>query len=862
MGGVESTERTLVSASAFEKASIPILVCALILTLALGAQLFPMPVFDTDLSAFTPETPAEEAEARMAEDFPAESRPMFIHVTVDDGTNVLSLENLHAQQIALDEILNRSQSSNDYIESMMAAPQILQNAIDESNQTNDSLLSDYNSWSTLLDAILDDGAKCSDALGDERALSAGAFIRDGLIHSDLDYSASCDYLTAKASDPNATGNAAPTASSTLWVLMIDPELDDTARQIQQDFIRTQLDDFSSESNLNFQSTSLDLMSHDINKSTIGELVMLVSAAVAVVVLLLAFAFRSVRGVAFPLVGLSASLVWTYGGMALLGMQFSILEVAVAPVVLGLGIDYSIHLQRRYNTFRADGDSASLAWLKGFETLKIALSLAVITTMAAFLANIASPLPPLRNFGFGLAFGVFCAFVSSTLLVGALHVVMERDSSAYAKHIQWMRFGNFSQYMVNFQKSHQAKVIGVAAMLTIGSLIFAAAKLETEFELTDFLSEDMDVMEGRDHLYTSYDAAGWKPVYILIEPADDQLSISDRADFLGASRILDSSLEHTRGVVSPLADGNSHPAYDGPYPILYDAVEGDSDFGLTHNLTIDDELEKTETYSEGDIASALKSLSTNDSIADPLTGESWAERVKKVVVFNADDSIRYIRMEVLVEVKTSSDSSAVLAALRNTVDNFADHPGLEGANVHIAGDIVSLEAVLDGLTESQLQSTLISLGVCFTVLLALTRRIGPALIIVLPVGIAATWVVGSMAVLNLNWNVMTVMVTALTIGLGIDYSIHVWRRFEAMKDREGDIWNGMREMYASTGVALLLSAGTTVCGFAVLLFSQMPVVQDFGIVTAITVFFSLVLALILLPVFLILDTQTKNGSSSD
>ena len=84
----------------------------------------------------------------------------------------------------------------------------------------------------------------------------------------------------------------------------------------------------------------------------------------------------------------------------------------------------------------------------------------------------------------------------------------------------------------------------------------------------------------------------------------------------------------------------------------------------------------------------------------------------------------------------------------------------------------------------------------------------------------------------------------------------------MKDREGDIWNGMGEMYASTGVALLLSAGTTVCGFTVLLFSQMPVVQDFGIVTAITVFFSLILALILLPVFLILDTQTKNGSPSD
>ena len=864
MGGAESTGHTLVSPGTFEKSSIPILIGALLLTLALGAQLFPMPVFDTDLSAFTPETPAEQAEKRMAEDFPDESRPMFIHVTADDGMNVLSLDNLHLQQSALDEIMNRSHSSNDYIDSVTAAPQVIQYAIDES-EANNTTLSDYTSWSSLLDSVLEEGTECGDALGDDRALAAGAFIQDSLLHHDLDYSATCDYLSTKVSDPsNATGNAAPYASSTLWVVMIDPELDDTARQVQQDFIRTQLNDFSAESNLHFRSTSLDLMSHDINKSTISELVILMSGAVAIVVLLLALAFRSVRGVAFPLVGLSAALVWTYGGMALAGIQFSILEVAVAPVVLGLGIDYSIHLQRRYNTFRAEGDQASLAWLKGFETLKVALTLAVITTMAAFVANIASPLPPLRHFGFGLAFGVFCAFISSTLLVGALHVVMERESAAYAKHAEWMRFGNFSKYMVGFQKAHQAKVIGLVAMLTVGSVIFAAAKLETEFDLTDFLSEDMDVMEGRDSLYESYDSAGWKPIYILIEPAEGSDSISDGRDFLVANRLLDNWLESTKGVVSPHSTGgNIHPAYDGPYPILFEAVEGNPSFGAAFNLTIDGELETIDGYAEGDIAAALKSLSTNTSIADPLTGESWAERVNKVVAFNSgDDSIHYIRMEVLIEVKTSSESSAVLSALRNTVHSFADLPGLDDADVHITGDSVSLEAVLDGLTESQLQSTLISLAVCFTVLLALTRRIGPALIIVLPVGIAATWVVGAMAVLNLNWNVMTVMVTALTIGLGIDYSIHVWRRFEAMKVEKGNVWDGMREMYASTGVALVLSAGTTICGFTVLLFSQMPVVQDFGIVTAITVFFSLLLALILLPVFLILDSQSKNGSTSD
>ena len=864
MGGAESNAPTLISSSAFEKASIPILVISLVLTLALGAQLFPLPVFDTDLSAFSPETPAEKAEARMDSYFPAESRPMFIHVTADDSSNVLSISNLQLQNIALDEVLNRSTSSNDYIESVIAAPHVMQYAIDESN-ANNTTLNDYTSWSSLLDDILDEGTNCSAALGDDRALAAGAFIQDSLIHGDLDYSATCDYLLLKSSDPtNATGNAAPSASSTLWVIMIDPDLDDTARQIQQAFIREQLDDFSDDTGMDYHSTSLDLMSHDINKSTFGELVMLMSGAVLIVVLLLAIAFRSIRGVAFPLVGLSAALVWTYGGMAVAGIQFSILEVAVAPVVLGLGIDYSIHLQRHYNTFRAEGMSASNAWLQGFETLKVALTLGVVTTMAAFVANIVSPLPPLQNFGFGLAFGVFCAFISSTILVGALHVVMERDASSHAKHIEWMRFGKFSHYMASFQRAHQAKVMGVVAMMTIASVIFAAARLETEFDLSDFLDEDMDVMEGRDNLYESYDAAGWKPIYILMEPEDGAQSIPDDAYFLDALGILDTRLGSTNGVVSPRSTGqNIHPVYDGPYPILFDAVEGDLIFGHTHNLRmIDSKLATNDEFVEGDIAAALKSLSTNDSLADPLTGESWSDRVNKVIAFTDDDtSIRYIRMEVLIEVRTSSDSSAVLAAFRTTVEDFTSLPGVD-ATVHVSGDSVSLEAVLDGLTESQLQSTLISLAVCFTVLLALTRRIGPALLIVLPVGIAATWVVGAMAILNLNWNVMTVMVTALTIGLGIDYSIHVWRRFESMKIREGDDWSGLKEMYASTGVALLLSAGTTICGFSILLLSQMPVIQDFGMVTAITVFFSLILALVLLPVFLILDSQTQNGSSSN
>ena len=93
----------------------------------------------------------------------------------------------------------------------------------------------------------------------------------------------------------------------------------------------------------------------------------------------------------------------------------------------------------------------------------------------------------------------------------------------------------------------------------------------------------------------------------------------------------------------------------------------------------------------------------------------------------------------------------------------------------------------------------------------------------------------MAVLGINWNVLTIMITALTIGLGIDYSIHVWRRFEENRREGMKIWPAMRDMYLTTGASVLISAGTTICGFMVLLLSPILFV-NFGIVSAISVAF--------------------------
>ena len=109
------------------------------------------------------------------------------------------------------------------------------------------------------------------------------------------------------------------------------------------------------------------------------------------------------------------------------------------------------------------------------------------------------------------------------------------------------------------------------------------------------------------------------------------------------------------------------------------------------------------------------------------------------------------------------------------------------------------------------------------------------------------ITGSVAIFDMNFEKGKYLLPlSIGLGIGIDYSIHVWRRFEIeMENNQGKPWKAMETVISTTGVALMLSAGTTVCGFLVLLFSPMPVVQDFGLVTAITVVFSLILSIFFL-----------------
>jgi predicted RND superfamily exporter protein len=353
---------------------------------------------------------------------------------------------------------------------------------------------------------------------------------------------------------------------------------------------------------------------------------------------------------------------------------------------------------------------------------------------------------------------------------------------------------------------------------------------------------------------------------MMEPVAGANTIPGDAILLNELRGLHSDLESNRNIVGSDSN-NPSPSYEGPYVVIRDAILRDSSFGEEHNLEVysgDGEVyPSSETI---DLAALFVDLSTNDTVADPLTGRTWAQRVERTVDLQ-NGSISHIRNEIRVDVSTSSESSIVISGIESMLGNEDDIGKTRQtlANhgvIHVTGDLVSLQNVLDGLNSSQLSSTAISLGVSFFVLLILTRRFVPALVVLLPVVFSTLWVVGSMILLGISWNVLTVMVTALSLGIGIDYAIHIWRRFEINKSETDDPWEALEGAIATTGVALIVSAATTALGFLVLILSPMPLVQDFGLISGITVIFSLILCLLVLPVLLMMaEKDLSSGSDS-
>jgi len=256
------------------------------------------------------------------------------------------------------------------------------------------------------------------------------------------------------------------------------------------------------------------------------------------------------------------------------------------------------------------------------------------------------------------------------------------------------------------------------------------------------------------------------------------------------------------------------------------------------------------------AAAFESADTTGNGVPDRNVESLYDRLYEVApgeataVLHREDG-EYVATRMAITVAPDAAGDAV------THDGSAVAGTLAGEGVTVAatGEPIIQHVVQDELVETLLMSLFLMLGAVLVVLMAVSRlNHGSAAlgaITVLPVGLAVAWIIGTMSLLGYPLSVLNIIIASLTIGIGVDYSIHVTERFQEEFAEATPVETAVTRTLRGTGGALLGSAATTAIGFGVLALAIHPALQQFGVITAIMIGYAFVAAVFVLPSLLVL-----------
>ena len=137
----------------------------------------------------------------------------------------------------------------------------------------------------------------------------------------------------------------------------------------------------------------------------------------------------------PLIVVGLSVIWLYGTMGYLGIPLSTLAGSVAALVIGIGIDYSVHILNTYRFHRRD-NSIGEALSEAVGETGVAIVATSITTISAFMAFLSGMMPEMHRFGLIMSIGIGYALLFSFFLLPSVFVLEEKIMQKIHNSINW------------------------------------------------------------------------------------------------------------------------------------------------------------------------------------------------------------------------------------------------------------------------------------------------------------------------------------------------------------------------------------------------------------------------------------------
>ncbi len=561
---------------------------------------------------------------------------------------------------------------------------------------------------------------------------------------------------------------------------------------------------------------------------------------ATVLFLLGFLVLAYRDPVDMLLGLGSLalvILWTFGAMGWAGIPFSNTMVPLFPLLLAVGIDFGIHTINRYREAMLSGDDIGPAMRKTTDQLLVAFVIVTVTTAISFAANLTSPLGSLQDFGIVSAIGIVITLVVFGLFLPAAKVLADRTRERIP------HFPAFGTTPLGREGSLMGRTLGgsvslarvapavvvVVALVGGGSAAVYGTGVDAEFSQEIFFPDEdrVEAYQALPEPFAPTEYTFTKTIRLFEEEFGSR-QFSTITLYIDESVRDDASLERIARATRQPPDSFQR-APDGSarsqsiVTIIRDRAEQDPEFGAlvarndrTGNGIPDRNLDR--------IYDALLDSPARSEARNYLAADRGSARID-------------------ITLQSDADDDAVVADARRV----ADRTPLDAV---ATGSLIVNAAVIDVILESAIQSLVVAF-LLTAVFLALSYRVleGRAVygfINLLPVLVTVALLAASMRYFGVALSPINAPILGVSIGLGVDYAVHFMHRFVDEYTPGTDVFDALETTLQGTGGALTGSMLTTVFGLGALYFAIIPLIQEFGLLLGLGVFYAYACSVLLLP----------------
>jgi len=554
------------------------------------------------------------------------------------------------------------------------------------------------------------------------------------------------------------------------------------------------------------------------------------------VIVLSLIFREVRWVALPLAGCLYAGLLMIGMLGLVGWKVTVISSNFLALMLIITISMNIHLTVRYRQLHRDFPELSHRDLVAATVRRMVWPClyTALTTIIGFGSLVFSGIKPVIDFGWMMSIGLAVTFVTAFTLFPSIVLLLGRRGAPDRPDAEPTFTRGVTLGLALAAERRGGWVLGAAGvLLVVGAL--GASRLTVENSFVDYFSEDTEIYRGLALI--DRELGGTTPLEVVLDLDED--------------RIFD-----------------DEPA---PKPTGYDAEAEREKAGYWFTEFKIERIKEVHDWlaSQPEVGKVL-SLASLVRVGEKLNDGEPLDSLQLALVYRrVPDDLKRSLIDPYIDILW--DEARISLRIRDTLPDLhrdelldriraglGDELGLGPDDVTVSGLLVLYNNMLQSLFTSQISTLGAVLAGVALMLLLLFRSLTLAVLGVVPNLLAAGAVLGSMGLLGIPLDFMTITVAAVTIGIAVDNAIHYIYRFREELAGSGDYVATMHVCHANIGRAVFYTSATIIFGFSILILSNFLPTIYFGLLTGLAMAIALLAALTLLPKLILLTRPFGAG----